>query len=61
MIIIVVVCLGFLTFMIVLGVLRVRSSQQQKREGDDKAEMEWDNSALTITINPMEQEVGQGH
>jgi hypothetical protein len=61
MIIIVVVCLGFLTFMIVLGILRVRSSQQQKREGDDKTEMEWDNSALTITINPMEQEVGQGH
>ena len=58
MIIIVVVCLGFLTFMIVLGILRVRSSQQQKREGgEDKAEMEWDNSALTITVNPMEQEV----
>jgi len=58
MIIIVVVCLGFLTFMIVLGIMRVRSSQQQRREGgEDKAEMEWDNSALTITVNPMEQEM----
>jgi len=24
---------------------------------EDRQEMEWDNSALTITVNPMDQEV----
>lgn len=58
MIVIIVVCVGFLMFMIVLGVIRIRSAQQRREVPvEDKPEMEWDNSALTITVNPMDQEV----
>lgn len=58
MIIIIVVCVGFLMFMIVLGVLRIRSAQVRSGDvqSEEKAEMEWDNSALTITVNPMDQD-----
>lgn len=60
-VIIIVVCVAFLLFMIVLGVMRIRSAHQ-RGQGDDvqmeeRQEMEWDNSALTITVNPMDQEV----
>ena len=59
MVIIVVVCVGFLMFMIVLGVVRIRSTHQRSSRDvmDEKPEMEWDNSALTITVNPMDQPV----
>jgi len=56
--IIVVVCVGFLAFMIILGVIRIKAAHQRSQSSmDEKAEMEWDNSALTITVNPMDQEV----
>lgn len=57
---IVVVCVGFLLFMIVLGVIRIRAAHQRSQVvtvDSEKPEMEWDNSALTITVNPMEQDV----
>ena len=57
---IVVVCVGFLLFMIVLGVVRIRAAHQRSQVvtvDSEKPEMEWDNSALTITVNPMEQDV----
>ena len=59
MIIIIVVCVGFLLFMIVLGVMRIRSAHHRSNDVqmEEKPEMEWDNSALTITVNPMEQDV----
>jgi hypothetical protein len=59
MVAIIVVCVGFLLFMIVLGVIRIRASHKQTQvvQVDEKQEMEWDNSALNITINPMEQEM----
>ncbi|XP_022906089.1 calsyntenin-1 [Onthophagus taurus] len=53
--IIVVVCVGFLLFMIVLGVIRIRAAHQRNNaEEAQDSEMTWDDSALTITVNPME-------
>eukprot|EP00918_Siedleckia_nematoides_P041965 GHVU01091415.1.p1 GENE.GHVU01091415.1~~GHVU01091415.1.p1 ORF type:complete len:129 (+),score=29.25 GHVU01091415.1:527-913(+) len=60
MTLIVVVCVGFLVFMIVLGIIRIRAAHQKAQvvHVDEKQEMEWDNSALNITVNPMDQEAG---
>lgn len=54
-----VICVGFLVFIAVLGVIRIRSASQRSVEVnvEEKQEMEWDNSALTITVNPMDSEV----
>ena len=60
MVAIIVVCVGFLLFMIILGVIRIRSAHQRTqvvRVEDRGMELEWDNSGLNITINPMETEV----
>ena len=61
MVAIIVVCVGFLLFMIVLGVLRIRAAHNRTRvlQVDEKQEMEWDNSELNITVNPIDQEVGK--
>lgn len=54
--IIIVVCVGFLVFMIVLGVIRIRAAHQRAQETkDEDQEMAWDDSSLTITVNPMDQ------
>jgi len=59
MVAIIVVCVGFLLFMIVLGVFRIRAAHHRRpRSGNlDNGEMEWDNSGLNITVNPIDQEV----
>ena len=46
-------------FIIVVGVYRIRSTHQRTVEVniEEKQEMEWDNSALTITVNPMDSKV----
>ena len=58
MVAIIVVCVGFLLFMIVLGVLRIRAAHNRRVPSmDERPEMEWDNSELNITVNPIDQEV----
>lgn len=53
--VIIVVCVGFLLFMIVLGVIRIRAAHHRSQQEDlADAEMAWDDSALNITVNPME-------
>ena len=64
-------CVGFIVVLVALGVRRIRNAGRHSRQrqrgasnvisdvmtGDDRQEMEWDNSALTITVNPMDQQV----
>ena len=49
------VCVGFLVFMIVLGVIRIRSAHHRTNDSrDEDQEMTWDESSLTITVNPLD-------
>ena len=67
---VVLACVGFVLVLVGLGVCRIRNAGRHSRRrraaaaaadmsvvGDDRQEMEWDNSALTITVNPMDQQV----
>ncbi|XP_053200964.1 calsyntenin-1-like isoform X2 [Panonychus citri] len=54
--VIIVVCVGFLVFMIVLGVIRIRAAHHRSNESrDEEQEMAWDDTSLTITVNPLDQ------
>ena len=62
-----VVCVGFLAVLLILGILRVRAGQQRAAQEDASAgsagsgqqsqqevEMAWDDTALNITVNPIQ-------
>ncbi|KAK3853014.1 hypothetical protein Pcinc_040425, partial [Petrolisthes cinctipes] len=56
--IIIVVCVGFLVFMVVLGVIRVRAAHTRAAAHHlADTEMAWDDTSLNITVNPMEQQL----
>ncbi|CAF0971736.1 unnamed protein product, partial [Didymodactylos carnosus] len=53
--IVVLVCFGSAGVLIAFLVLRVRSNSKQRTSGDDHSQMEWDDTELNITVNPLDE------
>lgn len=56
--VIIVVCIAALVTIVVIGVYRIHATHQEGSREDEEevkeADVDWENSALTIIVNPME-------
>lgn len=55
--VVIVMCIAALVVVVVLGIYRIHLTHQQEvklAEAAKEADVTWDDSALTITVNPME-------
>lgn len=64
--VVIVVCIAALVVIVVIGIYRIHATHQEgSRDDEDEVkepEMDWESSALKITVNPMEVTVTQrGH
>jgi len=56
-VVLVVVCVGLLTTLLTVGVLRLRAAHKRSLREEAEVEMAWDDAALNITVNPLEDSV----